>query len=49
VEIGFDCGTIVYNVGEPLLAMRYHLTICDDESCMADVGANIVRIFGKGN
>jgi hypothetical protein len=47
VEIGFDCGTIVYNVGEPLLAMRYHLTICEDESCMADVEESILKYGGR--
>ena len=42
MEIEFDCGTIVPNVGELVLAMRSHLMFCIDQACIADVKQTIL-------
>ena len=41
MEIEFDCGTIVTNIGEMGLALRHHLTVCTDPACIADIKANL--------
>lgn len=43
MELEFDCGVIAPNVGELVLALRHHLTVCTDAACIADVNANIVK------
>lgn len=43
MEIEFDCGTIVPNVGELVLAMRSHLMFCTDQACIADVKRTILK------
>jgi hypothetical protein len=37
MTLEFDCGTVAPNVGEVPMALKWHLTLCTDESCRADV------------
>lgn len=39
MEIEFDCGTTAKSVGVVSMALKYHLTVCTDEACKADVQA----------
>ena len=43
MEIEYDCGTVVQNVGVPIMAMRYHTTVCTNEACIADVESEILK------
>jgi hypothetical protein len=45
VELEFNCGTIVSNVGVQVMAMRHHLRVCEDKSCIADVESNILKVY----
>ena len=37
MELEFDCGTVVQNVGEPIMAMNHHITVCAHSACIEDV------------
>lgn len=43
MELEFDCGTVAQNVGVPIMAMRYHTTVCTNEACIADVKSEISK------
>lgn len=43
MELEFDCGVVVLNVGELVMAMKHHLTICTDDDCKRDVENNLKR------
>lgn len=43
MELEFDCGTVVTNVGELGMALNHHLTVCQNEACIEDVKRNIVK------
>jgi hypothetical protein len=46
MQLEFDCGIVAPNVGELVMALRYHLTICEDVSCKKDVEENILK-YGR--
>lgn len=43
MDLEFDCGVVVLNVGELVMALNHHLTICTDEACKQDVVNNLKR------
>lgn len=46
MELEFNCGVVANNVGELVMALRYHLTICTVEACRADVEESIIK-YGR--
>ncbi|SEC77669.1 Uncharacterised protein (plasmid) [Tsukamurella tyrosinosolvens] len=44
MDIQFDCGVTAKGIGEPILAFRHHLTLCEDSACRADVEAELAKI-----
>lgn len=41
MTIDFDCGATATNVGELGMALKHHLSECDDPQCVADVNATL--------
>ena len=48
MDIEFDCGVTAAGIGEPVLALRHHLTICEDSACRADVEAELTNLTKLG-
>jgi len=46
MELEFDCGTVAHNVGELVLALKHHLTVCADAACNEDVKTELAK-YGK--
>lgn len=44
MEIEFECGTVVSDVGEPTMALQHHLTQCQDTTCRSDIKDHIERM-----
>lgn len=43
MELEFDCGVVVQSVGNLVMALNHHLTICTNEDCKRDVENNLKR------
>lgn len=43
MELEFDCGTIVPDVGELGMALAHHVTVCTDAACIADIEKTVAQ------